>query len=119
MEDKNINILSNMEEKDDVLARSYNDLLYFGRAFLPADFLNKSSSPIFHKEVGKKLIDTSPGARICNILPRGFGKSILSKAAILHKICFAYQVKLSILDCWQHAKQSFLFLKINLQINRC
>ncbi len=89
MTNKEINIISNLKEKDEVLARSYNDLLYFGRAFLPSDFLNKSSSPVFHAEVSKKLIDTKPGARICNILPRGFGKSILSKAAILHKICFA------------------------------
>ena len=75
--------------KDEVLKRSYNDLVYFGRAFLPKDFLNKSSTPQFHYEVAKKLISTNPGARICNILPRGFGKSILSKAAILHKICFS------------------------------
>ena len=75
--------------KDEVLKRSYNDLVYFGRAFLPKDFLNKSSTPQFHYEVSKKLISTNPGARICNILPRGFGKSILSKAAILHKICFS------------------------------
>jgi phage terminase large subunit-like protein len=89
IDNKEINIISNLKEKDEVLARSYNDLLYFGRAFLPTDFLNKSASPEFHKEVGNKLIDTKPGARICNILPRGFGKSILSKAAILHKICFS------------------------------
>ena len=77
MESKEINITSELKEKDEVLARSYNDLLYFGRAFLPADFLNKSASPTFHQEVGKKLISTEPGSRICNILPRGFGKSIL------------------------------------------
>ena len=75
--------------KDEVLSKSFNDLLYFGRAFLPKDFLNKSSSPPFHYEISKKLISTKPGARICNILPRGFGKSILAKAAIMHKICFS------------------------------
>ena len=64
MENKEINIIPDVKEKDEVLARAYSDLLYFGRAFLPADFLNKSSSPKFHEEVGKKLIDTSPGARI-------------------------------------------------------
>jgi phage terminase large subunit-like protein len=82
---------SESKHNDDVLKRSYKDLLYFGRAFLPKDFLNKSSSPQFHHEVSKKLISTKPGARICNILPRGFGKSILSKAAILHKMCFSPQ----------------------------
>ena len=79
----------NVDTKDEVLSKSYNDLIYFGRAFLPKDFLNKSSSPPFHYEVGTKLISTKPGARICNILPRGFGKSILAKAAILHKVCFS------------------------------
>ena len=36
---------SEMSEKDEVLAKCYNDLLFFGRAFLPNDFLNKSASP--------------------------------------------------------------------------
>ena len=80
---------SELSEKDRILARSYKDLIYFGRAFLPNDFLNKSQSPFFHHEIAKELITTQPGARICNILPRGFGKSILAKAAILHKICFS------------------------------
>ena len=90
--DKVFNIISppsELTQKDKVLARSYKDLIYFGRAFLPNDFLNKSQSPFFHHEIAKKLITSKPGARICNILPRGFGKSILAKAAILHKICFS------------------------------
>ena len=27
--------------KDEIMSKSYDDLLYFGRAFLPKDFLNK------------------------------------------------------------------------------
>jgi phage terminase large subunit-like protein len=80
---------SDSSDKDEILARAYKDLIYFGRAFLPNDFLNKSQSPFFHYDIAKKLISTKPGARLCNILPRGFGKSILAKAAILHKICFS------------------------------
>ena len=78
-----------MARKDEVLYKAYNDLVYFGRAFLPNDFLNKSTSPSYHYDVSKKLISTKPGERICIILPRGFGKSILSKSAILHKLCFS------------------------------
>jgi len=78
-----------MNRRDEVLSKSFNDLIYFGRAFLPNDFLNKSTSPAFHYDVAKKLISTKPGERICTILPRGFGKSILSKSAILHKLCFS------------------------------
>ena len=90
--DKTFNIISSpseLSEKEEILAKAYKDLLYFGRAFLPNDFLNKSKSPFFHLDISKKLITTQPGARLCNILPRGFGKSILAKAAILHKICFS------------------------------
>ncbi len=78
-----------MAERDDVLRKAYTDLVFFGKAFLPKDFLNKSKSPNFHYEVGKKLINTKPGNRTCIILPRGFGKSILSKTAIVHKLCFS------------------------------
>ena len=73
----NFNIIpgpTEMSEKDKVLANSYNNLIYFGRAFLPNDFLNKSASPSFHFDVSKKLITTKPGSRTCIIMPRGFGK---------------------------------------------
>ena len=66
-----------LSDKEKILSRAYTDLIYFGRAFLPNDFLNKSQSPEFHHIIGKKLITTKPGARLCNILPRGFGKSII------------------------------------------
>ena len=72
---------------------SYPDLVFFGKAFLPKYFLNKSKSPNVHDEVGKKLINTTPGNRTCIILPRGFGKSILSKTAIVHKLCFSAKVE--------------------------
>ena len=75
-----------MARRDEILAKSYQDLLFFGRAFLPKDFMHKSASPACHYTVSKRLISTKPGERICIILPRGFGKSILSKSAILHKL---------------------------------
>tara|TARA_R110002051_G_scaffold182285_2_gene251894 strand:- start:1839 stop:3437 length:1599 start_codon:yes stop_codon:yes gene_type:complete len=106
---------------DDVLQKSYKDLIYFGRAFLPKDFLNKSASPKFHYEVAKKLISTKPGARICNILPRGFGKSILSKAAILHKMCFSPQGS-RLFIAWVAEEQGqsidhLKYIKTHLEIN--
>ena len=78
-----------LAERDKVLQRAYKDLIFFGKAFLPNDFLNKSISPRFHFDIGRKLISTIPGQRICIILPRGFGKSILAKSAIIHKLCFS------------------------------
>ena len=106
---------------DDVLKKSYTDLIYFGRAFLPKDFLNKSASPKFHYEVASKLISTEPGARICNILPRGFGKSILSKAAILHKMCFSPQGS-RLFIAWVAEEQGqsidhLKYIKTHLEVN--
>jgi hypothetical protein len=46
---------SEMKERDEVLAKSYKSLIYFGRAFLPNDFLKKSASPSFHFDVADKL----------------------------------------------------------------
>ena len=35
-----------MARRDEILAKSYQDLLFFGRAFLPKDFMYKSASPL-------------------------------------------------------------------------
>ena len=90
---------SEMKERDDVLLNSFNNLIYFGRAFLPKDFLNKSDSAPFHHEMAEKMIDTKPGARICNIIPRGHGKSVVAKAAIIHKLCFAGEDNQHFISC--------------------
>jgi phage terminase large subunit-like protein len=113
---------SEMKHADEVLANSYSDLIYFGRAFLPKDFLNKSASPDFHTEVANKLISTKPGARICNILPRGFGKSILSKAAILHKMLFSPKSEQQFI-AWIAEEQGqaidhLKYVKTHLEINK-
>ena len=60
---------TSLNEKETILSQAYEDLIFFGRAFLPRDFLRKSKSPPFHYEIGQKLISTKPGERICNIVP--------------------------------------------------
>ena len=108
MADTPFNIIpppSEMEKKDAVLAKAYTNLIYFGRAFLPNDFLKKSESAPFHYEMAEKMIDTKPGARICNIIPRGHGKSVVAKAAIIHKLCFA-QKKDQHFIAWVSEEQS-------------
>ena len=113
---------SEMAEKDEVLAKAYNDLLFFGRAFLPNDFLNKSASPPCHYEISNRLISTKPGERLCIILPRGFGKSILSKTAILHKLCFSGTDKQNFI-AWVSEEQGqsidhLKFLRYHLEMNK-
>ena len=54
------NIIPNPTElakRDEILKQSVDNLIYFGRAFLPNDFLNKSESPDFHFHIAKKLLD--------------------------------------------------------------
>ena len=121
----NFNIISgptSMAEKDDVLAKAYNNLVFFGRAFLPRDFMNKSSSPSFHFDVAKKLINTDPGGRTCIVMPRGFGKSILSKAAIMHKLCFSGENQQHFI-AWVSEEQSqsidhLKYLRSHFEVNK-
>lgn len=74
--------------KDYIFYEGKNDLIKFGRLFLPKDFVERNKTPQFHHEIGQKLIKSGPGARICNIVPRGFAKSTLCKAALLHRMFF-------------------------------
>jgi len=70
-----------------ILTSEYK-LLTFGRLFAPKDFLASESPPV-HYKVAKAL--RSPAIkRQCNILPRGWGKSVIdSKCDTLYEICFA------------------------------
>ena len=43
VENKKINIIpsaSEMSDRDEILAKAYKDLIFFGRVFLPQDFFN-------------------------------------------------------------------------------
>jgi len=113
---------SEMKERDEVLEKAYNSLIYFGRAFLPRDFMNKSASPDFHFDVAKKLIRTDPGGRTCVVMPRGFGKSILSKAAIMHKLCFSSKDKQNFV-AWVSEEQSqsidhLKYIRSHFEVNK-
>lgn len=88
---KNFNIIpppDEMAQRHEVHRMASTDLIKFGQLFIPTDFMNKEKSPWFHYEIGAQLIDTQPGARLCNIVPRGFAKSTLMKTAILLKILY-------------------------------
>jgi hypothetical protein len=74
--------------KDYIFYEAEGCLIKFGRIFLPKDFVQRNKTPEFHYEIANKLIKSGPGARICNIVPRGFAKSTLTKAGLLHKMYF-------------------------------
>jgi len=73
-----------MEEQ---LLLAKNDLIAFGKMFLPDDFM-RSETPFFHYAVADKLNDLSI-KQLAVVLPRGHGKTVLTKCSLLHDFVFA------------------------------
>jgi len=80
----NLNNVSKMEEQ---LLLAKNDLIAFGKLFLPDDFL-RSETPFFHYSVADKLNDWSI-KQLAVVLPRGHGKTVLTKCSLVHDFLFA------------------------------
>ncbi len=62
------------------------DIIAFGKLFLPDDFL-RSETPAFHYEVADAINDPKH-RQLAIILPRGHGKTVLTKCSLLHDFCF-------------------------------
>ena len=84
MANVNLNNVSKMEEQ---LKLASQDLIAFGKLFLPDDYM-RSETPFFHYEVADALNDLSK-RQLAVILPRGHGKTVLTKCSILHDFVFA------------------------------
>jgi hypothetical protein len=81
----NIN-LHNVSEEEQTFELAKNDLIAFGKLFLPDDF-RRSETPFFHYEVADACADLS-ARQLAVILPRGHGKTVLTKCSILHDFLF-------------------------------
>ena len=81
----NSHVLTNEEEE--ALFEASKDTVAFGKLFLPDDFL-RSETPPFHYEVADKLDDPEV-KQLAIILPRGHGKTVLTKSNLLKNFCFA------------------------------
>mgnify|MGYP003136613342 FL=1 len=77
----------NVSVQEEALELAKKDLISFGKLFLPDDFM-RSETPPFHYEVADKLIDYD-NKQVAIILPRGHGKTVLTKASIIHDFAFA------------------------------
>ena len=77
----------NVSKAEEALRLAYSDLIAFGKLFLPKDFL-RSETPPFHYEVADTLLDQDL-RQVGIFLPRGHGKSVLSKASVVHDFVFA------------------------------
>ena len=82
----NIN-LHNVSQAEEDLQLAKNDLIAFGKLFLKDDFM-RSETPFFHYEVADAVNDLDI-RQLAVILPRGHGKTVLTKCSIMHDFCFA------------------------------
>jgi len=76
----------NVSEAEEALKLASNDLIAFGKLFLPNDFM-RSETPFFHYEVAD-IIDNNSIKQVAIIIPRGHGKTVLTKASILKDFLF-------------------------------
>ena len=81
----NINT-KNVSKAEESLLLASKDLIAFGKLFLPNDFL-RSETPHFHFEMAD-AIDNQDIKQLAIILPRGHGKTVLTKASIIKDFCF-------------------------------
>jgi hypothetical protein len=77
----------NVSKAEEELLLAERDLIAFGKLFLPDDFM-RSETPFFHYEVSDLLNDHSK-RQVAVILPRGHGKTVLTKCSIMHDFLFA------------------------------
>ena len=76
----------NVSEAEEALKLASNDLIAFGKLFLANDFM-RSETPFFHYEVAD-IIDDNSVKQVAIIIPRGHGKTVLTKASILKDFLF-------------------------------
>ena len=71
----------NVSKEEEALQLAYKDLIAFGKLFLPDDYM-RSETPWFHYNIADK-IDNLDIKQLAIIMPRGHGKTVLTKADIL------------------------------------
>ena len=79
----------NVNQAEEDLRLAHKDLVAFGKLFLPDDFM-RSETPFFHYEVVDAINDLSV-RQLAVILPRGHGKTVLTKCGILHDFLFTQE----------------------------
>ena len=82
----NINT-QNVTKAEEALELAKSDIIAFGKLFLADDFM-RSETPFFHYEVADAVNDHSY-KQLAVVLPRGHGKTVLTKCSIMHDFCLA------------------------------
>ena len=76
----------NVSQEEEALKAAYNDIIAFGKLFLADDF-QRSETPWFHYQVADTIQDKSK-LQVGIFMPRGHGKTVLTKADIMRAFCF-------------------------------
>ena len=84
----NIN-LHNVSKQEEALMLAKEDMVAFGKLFLPDDFM-RSETPPFHYEIADALTNME-NKQTAIILPRGHGKTVMTKCDILKSFCFTQE----------------------------
>ena len=75
-----------ISDAENALLLASKDLIAFGKLFLPEDFM-RSETPPFHYQIAD-AIDDKEVKQSAIIVPRGHGKTILTKASIIKDFIF-------------------------------
>lgn len=81
----NINT-QNVSKAEEALLESSKDMISFGKLFLPDDYM-RSETPWFHYEIADSIMDKET-KQLAIIMPRGHGKTVLTKCDILWSFLF-------------------------------
>ena len=76
----------NVSRSEEALELAKNDMIAFGKLFLPDDFM-RSETPFFHYEIADSIMDKDT-RQLAVIIPRGHGKTVLTKCSIMQDFCF-------------------------------
>jgi len=76
----------NVSKQEEALLLASKDLIAFGKLFLPDDFM-RSETPPFHYQIADAITDKEK-RQVAIILPRGHGKTVLTKCDIMQAFCF-------------------------------
>ena len=115
----NINT-QNVSEAEEALQLANKDLIAFGKLFLPDDFM-RSETPFFHYEMADS-IDNKECKQLAIIIPRGHGKTVLTKASILKDFVFCNDEENFLFYAWVSATQKLSvgnmdYIKHHLEFN--
>ena len=93
----------NITKAEEALQLAYKDLISFGKLFLPDDFM-RSETPFFHYEMSDAIDDRNV-KQLAIIIPRGHGKTVLTKASIIKDFVFCNDKNNFLFYAWVSATQ--------------